>query len=146
MRDNNHFPDAETKLHIKEQLHIKKQIRAKILDARNRLPLTERLDRSHSIAEKVIRCDGFVQANKILLYASANSEVDTTEIHHQANLLGKNIYYPKVKGKEMEFYRVQDLDELEEGFRGIREPRVNAHNGIVDNLPSSNKLEKAKHV
>lgn len=103
-------------------MKTKKQLRTEILSIRKNLTPEERLVKSHSIATKLVACTEFQQADKILLYAANKSEVDTTEIHEEARRLGKSIYYPKVEGNEMEFYHVQDLTELQEGFRGIREP------------------------
>ena len=103
-------------------MKTKKQLRTEILSIRKNLTPEEQLVKSHSIASKLVECTEFQQADKILLYAANKSEVNTTEIHEEARRLGKSIYYPKVEGNEMEFYYVQDLTELQEGFRGIREP------------------------
>ena len=101
----------------------KKELRKEILKRRDAMTLEERASQSHEIAKRVIEQKCFQEADKVLLFASFKSEVDTNEIFHTARTLSKDVYYPKVVGEEMEFYLVENLDELVEGYRGIREPR-----------------------
>lgn len=104
----------------------KAELRKEILQRRDALSFEERFDKSRQIAQKVIGQAAFQEADALLLFASYKSEVDTTEIFETAKKLGKDIYYPKVLGKQMEFYRVQKKEDLVEGYRGIREPEANA--------------------
>ena len=102
----------------------KKELREKILKRRNELSLEERNSKSNQITERLAAHEKFQKADKILLFASYKSEVDTTEIFEEAQRISKDVYYPRVQGSEMEFYRVQRGEELVEGYRGIREPEV----------------------
>lgn len=102
----------------------KKELRKEILQLRDALTEEERREKSHIIAEKVIAQNEFLEADEVLLFASYHSEVDTCEIFRAARVAGKDIYYPKVVGKEMEFYLVEKEEDLVEGYRGIREPEA----------------------
>ena len=89
------------------------------------MTIEERQTKSFKIAQKVCQMAEFRDANKILLFASYKSEVDTTSIFEEAQRLDKIIYYPKVMGTEMVFYQVKEKSDLLEGYRGIMEPLVN---------------------
>ena len=103
-------------------MYTKKSLRTEILSMRNSLSQEERVEKSNVIANNLIQTPEFLNADILLLYASNKSEVDTKKIHLAAQEKGKIIYYPKVEGKEMEFYPVQNIEDLEEGFCGIKEP------------------------
>jgi len=107
------------------KLKSKTELRKDILRLRDALTLEEREQKSHEIMEKVVAKKEFIEADNILLYASYKSEVDTTEIFRAACIAGKAVYYPKVIDKEMEFFKVETEVDLIEGYRGIREPKVN---------------------
>lgn len=105
-------------------MKTKKELRKEILSLRDAIPEAERKDKSHMIAKKIIAQKEFLEADKVLLFASYSSEVETSEIFQTAQTMGKAIYYPKVMGKEMEFYLVEKLEDLQIGYRGIQEPQV----------------------
>ena len=101
----------------------KKQLRKEILQKRDALSLTERKEKSRQIAKQIMEHTKFLQADTVLLFSSFRSEVDTKEIFLCAIQLGKRVYFPKVQGKEMEFYQVKNEAELIEGYCGILEPK-----------------------
>lgn len=103
----------------------KVELRNEILQRRDTLTQVERKEKSYQIAQRVVKQKEFIDANKILLFAAYKSEVDTTEIFKVAQKQKKAVYYPKVIGNELEFYRVQKQENLMQGYRGIREPKVN---------------------
>lgn len=102
----------------------KKELRKQILQKRDALTQQERREKSKAIAEQVTASWIFKHAETILLFASFRSEVDTAELFKAAIEGGKQVYYPKVIGKEMEFYQVESELDLEEGAWGIREPKA----------------------
>lgn len=103
----------------------KKELRKEVLARRDALSEQERQTKSAQIAKRVIEQEEFKEADKVLLFASYKSEVDTAEIFDAVQALSKDVYYPKVIGEEMEFYLVKSEDELTEGYRGICEPEAN---------------------
>ncbi len=102
----------------------KKELRKQILEKRNELILEERNEKSNRITKKLIRHEAYIEADVILLYASFRSEVNTVELFNTAVFNGKKIYYPKVRGEEMVFYRVETEKDFEDGYWGIREPKM----------------------
>lgn len=104
-------------------MKTKKELRKEILQRRDALYLDEQKISSHKIAEQVCLMKEFQNADKVLLFASYKSEVNTEEIFRAAQEQGKEMYFPKVIGKEMEFFQVQKKEDLLEGYRGIREPK-----------------------
>jgi len=102
----------------------KKELRKKILALRDGLSLEERQEKSKIIQEKVMMQEGFLESDILLLFASYKSEVATEELFWKALQMGKKIYYPKVLGDYMEFFRVESKEDFVEGFRGILEPKA----------------------
>jgi len=101
----------------------KKELRKNVLAYRDALSEQERCEKSIQIVEKVYDLDSFKKSNKLLLYQPMKSEVDITEIFEWAQRCGKDIYVPRVIGKEMEFYLVDETTEFEVSAFGIREPK-----------------------
>lgn len=104
-------------------LQTKKQIRKEILAERRGLPEEKKQEYSHKITQNFIRSREFSEAETILCYVSAIEEVSTRELIEISWECGKKIGVPKVLGPhEMEFYEIQNWQQLQEGFKGILEP------------------------
>ena len=104
-------------------MESKKEIRSRILKARENLSKTEREKAALLITERIAGHQWFYGAESVLGFAGYGSEIDTKEILKEALHLGKKLYLPKVQGAEMEFYRVVSLTALIEGYKGIPEPK-----------------------
>lgn len=109
----------------------KKELRNEILTLRDALSVDERVQKSMQIAKQVIEQKAFQEADKILLFASYKSEIETAQIFDVAHALNKDVYYPKVVDKKMEFYQVQNKEDLIEGYRGIREPEISVDRQFI---------------
>ena len=101
----------------------KKELRKEILARRKSLSKQECCEKSKAIAEKVMQLETFKKSNKVLIYAPIRNEVETKQIAQEAWLLNKEIFYPRVLDKEMEFYCVDESTEFETGAYGILEPK-----------------------
>ena len=101
----------------------KKDLRKERLVRRGALSKQMRYEKSKVIAERVTQLEPFKMSNKVLLYAPIRNEVETEEIYCIAKELQKDIYYPRVIGTEMEFYRMDETTELELSKYGILEPK-----------------------
>ena len=99
----------------KSQRKISLAKRADISDEKRR-------EMSDRISEYLDSNESYKDSLCVLVYADYNNEVETDRIVLKALLSGKEVYMPKVKGREMEFYRVFSVSELEPGSFGIREP------------------------
>lgn len=103
-------------------MEAKALIRKEALKLRDGLAMQERVRKSERIMRSVAAHSLYQNAEYLLVYISYKSEVDTTRLIEKALEEGKKVYCPKVHGTEMEFYRIMSMKELEEGYKGIREP------------------------
>ena len=104
-------------------MNDKKSLRAMILKKRDAMAPVVRKEKSRIITERVLSLDAYQDADALLAFASYGSEVDTDEIILSALADKKTVYLPRVCGPgDMRFFRIDDLDELETGYKGIREP------------------------
>lgn len=100
----------------------KKDIRKNVLVIRDAISEADKARYNARIREIVTGMEEYREAEAILAYVSYKSEVDTTALIQQAMTDGKYIFLPKVSGNEMEFWKISSLMDLQEGYRGIREP------------------------
>lgn len=100
----------------------KQVLRKEILTLRNGIPEEERKRADFLITETVLGHNWFQAAEKLLVYVNTGSEVSTEQILEEAFRRKKQVFAPKVRGEEMEFYRITSFAQLEKGFQGIREP------------------------
>lgn len=75
------------------------------------------------VTERLLEHVWYQEAEVVLGFASYGSEIRTDAILQEALHLGKNLYLPKIVGEEMCFFRINDLNELHTGYKGIREPQ-----------------------
>ena len=104
-------------------METKNSIRKEMLALRNSMSMEERILYSKKIKENVLSMDVVLSADTVLCFAGYGSEVSTMELAQEFLRIGKNVYLPRVSGEEMDFYRIISLDDLEEGYKGIPEPK-----------------------
>lgn len=138
----------------------KKLIRKQLLKIRNGMPQTEREEKSEIIRQKLYQMPIYQKADVILAYVDYQSEVSTTPLIERALAEGKKVYCPTVQGEEMDFYRIMGLNELQEGYKGIREPipeikrkfdpeAMNAYKKVTDTekqLYTEKKVEEKQQI
>jgi len=88
---------------------------------------------SKSIQKKLKKIESFSNAQKIGAYYPIGSEILTQDIMQEALSEGKEVFLPKVVGKNIEFRKIQNFSNLEKGSFDIMEPR--------DECPVNNKLD-----
>ncbi|MFI3212116.1 MAG: 5-formyltetrahydrofolate cyclo-ligase [Eubacteriales bacterium] len=107
-------------------METKKHIRKEALLKRNQLSLEDRSVFSKKICETLMAKEFFQKADVILTYLSYQSEVATDTIINYSLSQGKEVFAPKVIERSdfpyMEFYKVQNMNEIMIGYKGIREP------------------------
>lgn len=103
-------------------LQQKKALRKRILLARDAIGKQERNRAEVLLTERILGHQWFYLSDVVLGFACYGSEINIDEILLEALRKGKRLYLPKVEGAEMNFYRVDDLSKLSEGYKGIREP------------------------
>ena len=112
-----------------KSMETKKAIRKQIFAARKEVTDQEVEAWSRTITERVSALPVFQEAKRILVYVDYNHEVVTRYLIEKAWELGKEVAVPKVEGKDMVFYRLENFDQLASGYFGILEP---AGGEIVD--------------
>lgn len=101
----------------------KAEIRKEVLAQRSKLSVDERRMASFLLTERILGHQWYYLSDVILGFAPLGSEIDVREILQDALQKGKKLYLPRVEGNDMEFYLVESLESLEEGFKGIMEPK-----------------------
>lgn len=102
----------------------KREARAQALALRDGLSAAERERYSECIVKNLTDYACYQEATALLTYVSFRSEVDTTHLIEQALAVGKAVFVPRVMGQEMDFFRIVSFADLEEGYRGILEPKA----------------------
>lgn len=100
----------------------KKRFRKQILALRDAMSADEREEKSRQITETLVSMPLYGEADCILIYVNYQSEVNTTDLVNRALADGKQVFAPKVSGETMEFYQLTGMEDLQEGYKGIREP------------------------
>lgn len=100
----------------------KSSIRKEKLRLRGGLSQEERKKKDDAIRKKVLDLFCIMEADTILCYASYQSEVSTNKLICSFLEAGKNVFLPRVDGEEMDFYRIKNIQDLTEGYKGIPEP------------------------
>ena len=103
-------------------METKKEIRSRLKKQRSLLGADECHNMSHEIYKRLIALELDRDYDNILLYSAIRNEVNTDEYFAYLINKAKKIYYPRVCGDEMSFYRVRSLDELNCGSFNINEP------------------------
>lgn len=105
-------------------MESKVQLRKRIKEKRNALSETERTSYSAQICNRLREQSWYANAHMILVYSAIQSEVDLSLFCAQARKDGKILYFPKVFGEEMEFFRVDDTAQLVAGAFSVMEPNI----------------------
>lgn len=103
----------------------KSKVRKNKLQQRETLSKSFVQKNSRMICERILSLPIYHRTDTFLVYASIRNEVDLNCFVKQAWRDGKNIYFPKVTGNDMEFFPVQSIAELKEGSFHVPEPFVN---------------------
>ena len=111
----------------------KRSLRKILLEKRDNTSFDLMKIASKSILKKIKKIESFRNAQKIGAYYPIGSEVLTQDIMQEALSEGKEIFLPKVVGKNIEFRKIMNFSNLEKGSFEIMEPR--------DECPVNNILD-----
>ena len=102
---------------------MKKELRKKVLGARDKLSPRQRAAKSREIEERLFSLPEFKSAGTVMFFASFRSEVDTGPMIRRALMFGKRVVLPKVEGTELALHEITDFDnDVAPGAWGIPEP------------------------
>lgn len=118
----------------------KKAFRKQMLAKRDAIPCENRIEADRARNEHISNWDVYKNAELLLSYVSYRSEADTIQLIKSALDAGRNVAVPKVEGSEMIFYRITDVSQLVEGYKGILEPDRSRTEELTDDLPKHTLL------
>jgi 5-formyltetrahydrofolate cyclo-ligase len=101
----------------------KVRLRKEVLEKRDAMSEELRREADALLKQRILEHEWFEKAERVLAFFPNGSEVGITELLEECLKAGKALYLPKVRGKELNFYRIEELSDLEPGFRGIMEPK-----------------------
>ncbi|MGN0385745.1 MAG: 5-formyltetrahydrofolate cyclo-ligase [Lachnospiraceae bacterium] len=103
----------------------KRNIRKQILHERDMLPKEQRILEEEYVTQKVLTHQWYLNATDFLVFKSYGSEISTEYMISRAFKDGKRVYLPRVlaDGEHMEFFRMESPSDVENGYRGILEPK-----------------------
>jgi len=101
----------------------KRSIRSRFLAERQSRSADFVCDSSLEIQKRLLLSDAFAGVSTVALYSAIHNEVQTMLVAEQALVDGKRLVYPRVRGEELEFVEVENLDDLTPGSFGVLEPR-----------------------
>ena len=112
------------------KMRLREEYRAK----RTALTEEEKQRRDTEIAKTVRSLWQYRDNDLLLTYVSTPIEVDTRLIIETALRDGKTVAVPRCvpQTRNMEFYRIRSLDELEQGSFGVMEPLPKKENLVED--------------
>lgn len=103
-------------------MDTKKDIRKRVFALRREASEQKITENSREIFRKVCDMAAYREAEAVYAYMDYNREVMTREFICRAWADGKQVAVPKVHGRDMVFYILEDFSQLEEGYFGIPEP------------------------
>lgn len=116
---------------------MKKEIRKKILELKDKLPIETIQDKSNTIFNQLNRTEFYTKANNVMLYVSFGSEVMTRPIIDDLLNKGKRVFIP-VTVPETKALVVSELknydNDLVVGHFGVMEPKEEALRPVDPNI------------
>lgn len=106
------------------EMWTKESIRKQMFAERRELgnhPFEEQ-KRNRELLSVVMEAEVFRDSDEIYLYSSYHHEAGTRELAERWLAAGKRLAFPRVAGKDMDFYWVSSMKELLPGTMGILEP------------------------
>lgn len=103
----------------------RKQIRAGLKQKRNGLSQAQVQQWSAEICKNIETHPWFVQAKTVCFYYPLGKEADLRPLAETAWSMGKKTAFPRVTGREMQFYQADSFAEFEEGSFHVMEPAGN---------------------
>ncbi len=100
----------------------KQKIRAQMKDRRDSIPEEIRREKEKIITSRLLNARWFKKAENILVYAAIQSEVSLWDFVQNAWKSNKRLFFPKVSGRQMDFFCVHSKKELEKGAFSVLEP------------------------
>lgn len=105
-------------------MDTKSRLRERMKRRRDAVSEEAREEKSAAIAERLLHMPEYAKNDSFLVYAAIRSEADTRAFCERAWRDGKSLYFPRVTGDEMDFYRTDGWEELAKGSFSVMEPKA----------------------
>lgn len=103
-------------------MQTKQEIRKKIISMRKSMSIQDVNNKSNIICSRIMESEIYQKSSVVYLYSSINNEVILEQLISDCLKNNKTIAFPKVKGKEIDFFTVKNIESLIAGSYGILEP------------------------
>lgn len=103
----------------------KDSIRSYVAKKRYALSDDEIKQKSLLISKNLFSLESFKLAKRIALYSPILNEVRTDQVFLKSIEMEKEVYFPRVNGSSLDFYRIHNLKQLKPGKFGVLEPEAN---------------------
>ena len=103
-------------------METKQSIRKQIFRLRGQATDAQVHSDSLIILDRLTETDAYKNARQVFTYVDFNHEVETHDLILRCMADGKEVAVPRVREKDMDFYRLTDFAQLEPGYFGIPEP------------------------
>lgn len=109
---------------IRDIREYKNSLRTMFRTRRQSVADDERQALDSNILTRLTRLNQYKNARQVLAYVSVHDEVDTRALIEKAIRDGKRVAVPRCvpNTRQMEFYYINSIDELEPGMFGVPEP------------------------
>lgn len=101
---------------------LKNKLREALKSKRSSLSDDEVIRMSKAIKSQILELDIYKSSSNILTFISFGNEVDTKELITSSLDCQKYIYAPRVANKDMDFYKIYNLEDLVTSKFGVLEP------------------------
>ena len=103
----------------KRKVDLRKQVKVLLKS----MDLDEKSRMDHQVYLQVLKHQELTNAKSVYGYMALFWETGTLELIEYFWSCGISVAFPKVEGSEMEFYKVESMDDLEIGTYRIMEPK-----------------------
>lgn len=103
-------------------METKQNIRKQIFRLRSQITEAQVHSDSLTILNSLAETNEYKNARRVFTYVDFNHEVETHDLILRCMADDKEVAVPRVRGKDMDFYRLTDFHQLEPGYFGIPEP------------------------
>ncbi|MBD5089850.1 MAG: 5-formyltetrahydrofolate cyclo-ligase [Clostridiales bacterium] len=103
-------------------MYTKIEIRNEIREKKRAMTQEEIEEKSKKIWENLRSTKEFMEAELLYMYVSYNQEIMTKPYIKECIFKGKKVAVPKIIDGSMEFFQIDDMNQLEKGYQGILEP------------------------
>lgn len=127
-------------------MDTKNEIRLQIRQIRDNLSPLERAKKSTALCELFLESALYQKTSCICLYFATQSEVELNSLFTTALKDRKKVFFPKTRGKEMDFMNVSEPTDFLRGAFGVYEPRDGKIMRITENATDTNLIKYVNYA